>query len=94
MTTAASWVRGSTHSCSVNVISALPRVNPAPNRAAMEVSLFPIERESNEARDPRSLRIHVVVVYLPSRSRALSHVLGRWGGPARDLLPNTSVPFS
>ena len=20
--------------------------------------------------------------------------LGRWGGPARDLLPNTSVPFS
>ena len=20
--------------------------------------------------------------------------VGRWGGPARDLLPNTSVPFS
>ena len=22
------------------------------------------------------------------------YILGRWGGPARDLLPNTSVPFS
>ena len=22
------------------------------------------------------------------------NAVGRWGGPARDLLPNTSVPFS
>ena len=27
-------------------------------------------------------------------ARGISLPIGRWGGPARDLLPNTSVPFS
>ena len=30
----------------------------------------------------------------PSADRVYCNSVGRWGGPARDLLPNTSVPFS
>ena len=38
--------------------------------------------------------LYVVCFALPGVDAMEDSSFGRWGGPARDLLPNTSVPFS